>query len=187
MRIDSYFSLNEIALMSLCGALIFVLKTALKLPVHLPGHSGIFWVIPLIVGMALVRKPGTGLYIGLISGILASFFGIGALHVFDLLKYISLGASADIIALFFGYRLDNPAVAVLTGAFANVVKMLVNYGVQLALGVQPFFIVLGIGISSVSHIIFGGLGGLLSAYIIQRLMRAGVIEDGTGKRSPGEN
>ncbi len=185
MGIDSDFTLNEIALMSLCGALIFVLKTALKLPVHLPGHSGVFWVIPMIVGIAMVRKPGSGLYIGLISGLLASFFGIGALHIFDLLKYLSIGFAADICGFVFSYRLDNTAVAVLTGIFSNLVKMLVNYGVQLALGVQPFFIVLGIGVSSISHIIFGGIGGLLSAYIIRRLMKAGVIENEGNEGTPG--
>ncbi|UUX91582.1 ECF transporter S component [Methanoplanus endosymbiosus] len=175
LRIEKYFSLNEILLLTLCGALIFVLKVIFKLPIHLPGHSGAFWVIPLIIGVSFVKKPGSGLYIGLVSGLLASFFGIGALHVFDLVKYLSIGAATDLFAVLFAYRFDNVAVAVITGIFANVIKMLVNYSIQLVLGVQPFFIILGIGVSSVTHIVFGAIGGLISAFIIQRLIRAGLV------------
>ena len=162
--------------MSLCGALIFVLKTMVKIPLHVPGHSGAFWVIPLIVGVALVRKPGSGLYIGLISGILSSFFGIGALHVFDLFKYLSMGLSIDLMGLVFAYRFENSVVSIVSGALANAAKMVVNYMVQLLLGVQPFFILLSIGLTTVSHILFGALGGLIAAWLIQRMMRAGVID-----------
>lgn len=176
---QAYFSLKEIALMSLCGALIFVLKTMVKIPLHIPGHSGIFWVIPLIAGVAIVRKPGSGLYIGLISGLLSSFFGIGALHVFDLFKYLTMGLTIDAMGLLFAYRFENPVIGAVSGALANAAKMLVNYMVQLLLGVQPFFILLSIGLTTVSHIVFGAIGGLIAAWLIQRLMRAGVIDDGS--------
>ncbi|GAB7016592.1 ECF transporter S component [Methanogenium cariaci] len=180
MHLEKYFSLNEIALMSICGAMIFVMKIAFKIPVHIPGHSGIFWVIPMIIGISIVRKPGAGIYIGLISGLLASFFGIGALHVFDIFKYLAVGIAADICSMLFVYRFDLIAVGVITGAVANVVKMVVSYSVELLLGVQPFFIIIGIGVSSFSHILFGGLGGLISVYIIRRLTRAGVIGEKDG-------
>ena len=180
MHPEKHFSLNEIALMSICGAMIFVMKIAFKIPVHLPGHSGIFWVIPMIVGLAIVKKPGAGTYIGLISGLLASFFGLGALHVFDIFSYLAIGVAGDACGLLFGYRFDSLAVGVITGAVANVVKMVVHYLVELLLGVPQFFIILGIGISSVSYIIFGGLGGLISVYIVRRLTRAGVIGEKDG-------
>jgi ABC-type thiamin/hydroxymethylpyrimidine transport system permease subunit len=176
-----YFSLHEVALLSLCGALIFVLKTALKIPLHMPGHSGIFWVIPLIIGTAIVRKPGAGTYIGMVSGLLASFFGLGALHVFDLVKYLAMGITVDIVALFFGYRLDNPGVGFIAGAAGNMVKMGANYSVHLLLGVPATFIVIGIGLSAVSHLVFGGLGGVIAALVNQRLLRAGVVGGDDGR------
>lgn len=180
MRIDKYFSLNEIALMSICGAMIFVMKIIFKIPVHIPGHSGIFWVIPLIVGVSIVKKPGAGIYIGLISGLLSSFFGIGALHLFDIFKFVGVGLATDVCSVLFAYRYDSIAVGVITGAVANIVKMVINYSLQLFVGVQPFFIIIGIGFSSVSHIIFGGLGGLISVLIIRRLTGAGVIGEKEG-------
>ncbi len=175
-----YFSLYEVALMSLCGALVFVLKVTLKIPFHLPGHSGIFWVIPLLVGIAVVRKPGSGTYIGIVSGVLASFFGTEVLHLFNVFDYTAMGVVADITSFAFRYRLDNPAVGFVAGAAGNLAKMVVNYSIQLLFGVQATFILLGIGIASVSHLVFGGLGGIIAALIIGRLARAGVIVKDAG-------
>jgi uncharacterized membrane protein len=180
VRVDTYFTLNEIALMSICGAMIFVLKVVFKVPVHIPGHSGLYWVIPMIVGIAIVRKPGAGLYIGLISGLLASFFGLGAIHVFDVFKHLALGITADICAMAFAYHFESIAVGVITGAVANTVKMVVHYSVQMLLGVPQYFLLFGIGLNAVSYIIFGALGGLISVLIVRRLTRAGVIGEKNG-------
>ena len=180
MNRKQYFTLNEIALLSLCGALIFVLKLALKIPLHLPGHSGIFWVIPAVVAVAIVRKPGAGTYVGFISGILTGFFGMDPLGLFEILNYFALGITVDIVSILFGYRLSNPVAGFIVGAAANVVKMIVNFGMQIFLGVSANFILIGIGIASLSHLIFGGLGGLIAAVIIARLARAGVIEGNAG-------
>ncbi|MBT8508580.1 cobalt ABC transporter permease [Methanomicrobiaceae archaeon CYW5] len=173
-----FFTLNEIALLSLCGALVFVLKIVLKIPLALPGHSGAFWVIPIIIGVAVVRKFGSGTYIGLISGILASFFGFDPVHIFSIFKYCAIGLAIDLTSFGFGYRLENPAVGFIVGATGNIVKMVVNYAVQVFFGINAGFILLGIGLSSVTHLIFGGLGGMIAAYIAGRLMRAGVIHGG---------
>ena len=56
--------------------------------------------------------------------------------------------------------------------------MVVNYAVHLFLGVQGTFILIGIGVSSVTHLVFGGLGGILAALIVGRLYRAGVVHQG---------
>jgi hypothetical protein len=145
----NYFTLNEIALMSILGALIFVLKMALRMPVSIPGQTGIFWVIPVIIGVAIIKKPGSGTYIGLISGVLMSFFGVGGTHVFDIFQYTALGFAVDITGLIFSYRFDSVPIGIVVAISA--------------------------GVSSVSHIIFGAIGGLISAYLAARLIKSGVI------------
>jgi ABC-type thiamin/hydroxymethylpyrimidine transport system permease subunit len=170
-----YFSLYEIALMSLCGALVVALKTVFNIPLHLPGNSGIFWVVPVIIGAGIIKKPGSGCYIGLISGILASLFGLDALHVLDIFKYFALGAIVDLVGLLFLNRFDNPAVGFIAGAAGNLAKMVVNYLVQTFLGIPATFILIGMGIASVTHFIFGGIGGIIAALILSRLLKAGVI------------
>lgn len=175
-KMSRYFSLYEIALLSLLGAMIFVLNRLFEIPLHVPGSSGIWWVIPVIIGARVVRKPGAGIYIGFISGILASFFGNDPLHLFDLFKYLALGMAIDITALVFGYQFTNPLVGFIAGVAGNLAKMVVNYGVQAFFGIQTNLILIGIGVASVTHLIFGGIGGVLASLIIRRLLRAGVIE-----------
>jgi len=170
-----YFSLEEIALLSLCSALIVVLNTTFSLPLHIPGHTGIYWVVPVIIGVGIVKKPGAGTYIGLISGILATLFGVNTLHVFNLFIYLALGGVIDLLGLLFFYRLDHPAAGFIAGAAGNLAKMVVNYALQTFLGIPAAFIIIGIGTASITHFIFGGLGGVIAAVILARLVRAGVI------------
>jgi len=59
------------------AALVFALRLYLRIPMHIPGKSGIFWVVPIIVGVGIVGKFGSGVYIGLLSGVLAALFGMG--------------------------------------------------------------------------------------------------------------
>jgi hypothetical protein len=174
-RKQPYFSLYELSVLSICGGLIFVLKTAFKIPLRVPGHSGIFWVIPVIFAVAVVRKPGSGTYVGAISGLLTAFFGMDPLGWLDGITYFTLGAAVDIEGFIFRYRFDNPAIGFVVGVSSNLAKMMVNYAIQLALGVLPVFILLGIGITSVTHLVFGGLGGIIAAVIVARLIKAGII------------
>ncbi len=177
----SYFTLNEIALMSLMGGLVFVMKTALRMPLGIPGHTGIFLVIPVIIGVAIIRKPGSGTYIGLVSGVLLSFFGISGMHVFDVFLYTALGASIDAAGYVFRYRMESVPFGVLAGIAGNLAKMVVNFAVNLAIGVPFVVVAVGAGISSISHVLFGALGGLISAYLVARLIKTGVISrDATG-------
>lgn len=171
----TYFTLQETAVLSILGGLIFVLDTLFTLPLHIPGSSGVWWVIPVIVGASIVRRSGAGLYIGLISGLLATFFGTAPLHVFDLFKNLALGASVDLTLFLFMGRLDLVGVGFVVGAVANLAKMAVNYGIHLLFGVQAQFILLGIGLASVTHLVFGGLGGVLAVLLVRRLTKAGVI------------
>jgi len=175
-----YFSLYEITLLSLCAALIVVLNTMLSVPLKVPGHTGIYWVVPVIIGVGIVKKPGAGTFIGFISGILASLFGMNTLHILNLFIYLALGVTIDLTGLLLFYRLDNLAAGFIAGAAGNLAKMVVNYSLQTFLGIPAVFIMIGIGLASVSHFIFGGIGGIIAALVLNRLLKAGVIP-GAGK------
>ncbi|AGB01788.1 ECF transporter S component [Methanoregula formicica] len=170
-----YFSLHEVALLSLCATLIVVLNTAFTIPLKIPGHTGIYWVVPVIIGVGIVKKPGAGTFIGLISGILATLFGLNTLHIFNIFIYVALGGTIDLLGFLFFYRLDHPAAGFIAGACGNLAKMAVNYALQTFLGIPAAFIVIGIGTASITHFIFGGLGGIVAALVLARLIRAGVV------------
>ena len=75
MPMSRYFSTFQLILLALFAALVVVAKIALKLPLQLSGHSGIFWMAIIIVAAGIVPKPGAASLVGLTSGILAAFLG----------------------------------------------------------------------------------------------------------------
>jgi hypothetical protein len=60
-----YFSTFQLILLALLAALIVVAKIALRLPLQLPGHSGIFWMAIVIVAAGIVPKVGAASLVGL--------------------------------------------------------------------------------------------------------------------------
>ena len=90
---ERYFSTFQLILLALLAALIVVAKIALRLPLQLSGHSGIFWMAIIIVAAGVVHKPGAVSLVGLTSGLLAAFLGMGDLAPLDpFLSYTAVGA-----------------------------------------------------------------------------------------------
>ncbi len=98
-----YFSTFQLILLALFAALIVVAKIALKLPLQLPGHSGIFWMAILIVAARVVPRPGAASLVGLSSGLLAAFLGLGDFGALDtMLSYTMAGVGVDLALLLLG-------------------------------------------------------------------------------------
>lgn len=76
---ERYFSTFELILLALMSALVVVAKIAIRTPLQLPGHSGIFWMAIVIVAAGVVRKPGAVSLVGITSGLIAVFLGMGEL------------------------------------------------------------------------------------------------------------
>ncbi|MCP4536372.1 MAG: hypothetical protein GY832_04425 [Chloroflexi bacterium] len=94
---ERYFSTFQMILLALFAALIVVAKIALRLPLQLSGHSGIFWMAIVVVSAGVVPKPGSASLVGLTSGIIAAFLGMGdfgALNTF--LSYTMVGVGTDL-------------------------------------------------------------------------------------------
>ena len=98
-----YFSTFELVLLALLAALVVVAKISLRLPLQLSGHSGIFWMAIIIVAAGIVPKLGAVSLVGLTSGILAAFLGLGdfgALNTF--LSYLVVGIGTDLALMLLG-------------------------------------------------------------------------------------
>ena len=109
---ERYFSTFQLILLALFAALIVVAKIALRLPLQLSGHSGIFWMAIVIVAAGVVPKVGAASLVGLTSGIIAAFLGMGdfgALNTF--LSYTMVGVGTDLALLFLGRKPENLVVA----------------------------------------------------------------------------
>lgn len=169
-----YFSTFQLILLALFSALVVVAKISLRTPIQMPGHSGIFWMAIIIVAMQVVPKPGAASMVGLTSGIMAGFLGLGdfgALNTF--LSYTMIGIGSDLVLLLLGSNPEKLVVAVLIGILGHLGKFLVKWVFGLITGAPVGFIALGLLRSVIGYILFGAIGGLLGWLTIKALKRAG--------------
>lgn len=173
---ERYFSTFQLILLALFAALIVVAKIALRLPLQLPGHSGIFWMAIIIVAARVVPKSGAPSLVGLTSGIIAAFLGMGdfgALNTF--LSYTMVGVGADLALMLLGNP-ENLVVAALTGTFGHLSKLLVKWALASLTGAPIGFVALGLVRAVVGYVVFGALGGLLGGLTLAALQRAGFFD-----------
>ena len=168
-----YFSTFQLILLALLAVLVVVAKIALRLPLQLPGHSGIFWMAIVIVAAGVVPKRGAASLVGLTSGIIASVLGLGDFGAIDtLLSYTAVGVGTDLALLLLG----NPAnivTAVLAGTLGHTCKFLVKWALATVIGAPAGFVALGLARSLAGYVVFGALGGLLGGLTLAALRRAG--------------
>lgn len=168
-----YFSAFELVLIALFSALVVVTKIALRLPLKLPGHSGIFWMAIVIVAAGVVPKRGAVALVGLTSGMLAAFLGMGdfgALNTF--LSYTMVGVGTELALLLLGSP-EALLPAALAGAIGHLSKFLVKWAMGIISGAPVGIVALGLIWSLLSYVLWGALGGLLGALTLRALRRAG--------------
>jgi hypothetical protein len=177
-------SLRSRIVIALVAAMIVTAKFYFRVPIGVPGHSGVFWMALLLIGVGMVRRPGAGTLIGFLSGILAIAVLPGREGILIGLKYFAPGVVMDIMWTTFGGRFDRVAVAVLAGAAANVAKLTTSYVIGLLAGIPHGYLALGLGIAATTHLFFGGLGGWVGCITLRKLERTGVIEGDASSPQP---
>lgn len=169
----SYFTTFELILLALFSALVVVAKIALRLPLQMPGHSGIFWMAIVIVATGVVPKRGSATVLGITSGLLAGFLGLGDfgwLNTF--FSYAAIGVGAD-LALTLLRNPENLVVAVLTGTVGHFCKFLVKWSFSALSGAPVGFVALGLARAIAGYLLFGAIGGLLGGLTLVALRKAG--------------
>jgi hypothetical protein len=170
---NSYFSTFQLILLGLFAALVVVSKIALRLPLRVPGHSGLFWMAIMLVVVQVVPRRGAASLVGLTSGLMAGFLGLGDFGMLNtFLSYTAVGVFTDLAVMLVPYP-DNPAGAMLIGAIGHSGKFLVKWLLGILSGAPLGFVALGLVYSSISYVIFGALGGLLGVLTVRALRRAG--------------
>ena len=167
------FSTFELVLLAIFAALIVASKLILRFPIKVPGHSNLFWTALVVVALGIVPKVGAGVLLGLASGLLAAFLGMGdqgALNTFA--SYAALGIATDLVAAFLGGA-EKPAAAALAGGCGAAAKSLIKAATAALLGVPAGFVAFGLVLSFLSNVAFGVAGGLVGWLILRALRRAG--------------
>jgi len=136
----------------------------------------------IIVATGVVPKPGAASLVGLSSGMIAAFLGMGdfgAINTF--LSYAMVGVGVD-LALLLLRNPENLVVAALTGAIGHLSKFLVKWMLGILAGAPVGLVALGLVRALVGYIIFGALGGLLGGLTLAALSWAGFFAYLTEKR-----
>ena len=168
-----YFSTFELLLLATLAALIVAANVALKLPVKMPGHSGLVWMALLVVARMVIDRPGAAAAAGLLSGAIAVFLGIGDKGALDtLLSYAAAGLGVD-AALTIAGAAPRPWAYALAGLAGNLAKLGVKIGLEVLVGIPTGFVIIGRLYPTITHIVFGLLGGLLGYLVVNALRRAG--------------
>ncbi len=170
---ERYFSTFQLILLALFAALIVIAKIALRLPLQLPGHTGLFWMAIMLIASRVVPRFGATSLVGLTSGLLAAFLGLGDFGALNtLLSYTMVGVGTD-LALLLLRNPENLIVAALVGAIGHLAKFYVKWGLSVLTGAPVGFVALGLVRSLLGYIVFGALGGLLGGLTLIALRRAG--------------
>ena len=166
-----YFSTFELLLLAVFAALVVAGNVALRLPVKMPGHSGVVWMALLVTARRVVSKPGSAATVGLLSGLLAAFVGVGDKGGLDtLLSYGAAGVGVDVIS---GFAPTGALTCALAGLAGNLAKLGVKVLLELWIGIPTGFLVLGRTYPALTHAVFVLAGGYLGALVLAALRRAG--------------
>ena len=164
-------TLRDLLLLVLVADLAMLAKAFLRTPIHVPGHSGVLWISLFVVGRGLVDKRGAGLVIGGVAGAVAMFLGMGRAGPLEWTKYLAAGALLELLVLLLPGPLTSVWKAAIVGAVAHLGKLAAMVIVALALQLPASFIVLGLGVSTTTHVVFGALGGVVGALLLRELRR----------------
>jgi hypothetical protein len=162
-------SLTDLLRSTMFGTITAVTNDITRMPLKMPGHTSIWWMGILLLGKGVVGKFGSGIIMGLVSGILAVILGLGNEGVFVFFKYFMPGLLIDLLALFFRNKLDSVVVGGICGALMSLSKMIADIVVGMLINIPLLFLVSGLGFVSISHTIYGAIGGVLAAILIKRL------------------
>jgi hypothetical protein len=169
-------TLRDLLFIALVAALCMLGKQLLRLPINVPGHSGVIWVALFVICRGLVDKRGTGVLLGLVTGLLAQFAGFGHQGPFEWTKWLVAGVILELLTLAIPGDLRSASKAAVVGAGLHLGKLAALTLAGLLLRVPVALLLLGLGWSATTHVVFGAVGGLLGALALRELRKVPFLD-----------
>lgn len=164
-------TLRDLLLIAMIAALAMLVKLVLRIPLHVPGHSGVLWVALFVICRGLVDKRGAGILLGFVSGVLAQFMGFGDVGPLEWTKWLSAGIVLELLTVAIPGDLRSFPKAIVVGAALHLGKLAALTLAGVLLQVPFALLFLGLGYSATTHVLFGALGGFLGALGLRELRR----------------
>lgn len=169
-----YFSTFELMLLTELAAMSVVLKIVLRLPMRLPGKSGIFEIALVLLARSLVPRLGAGTYMQTLTALLRTALGSGeGILYYTLPRTVIRGVIVD-LALCVPWGRARVVGYALAGALAGAGKAAIGYFMLSLLGPPEGVLMTLLGYGLVTHTIFGAVGGVLAERLLAALERAGL-------------
>jgi hypothetical protein len=169
-------TLRDLLLIALVAALCILAKLVLRVPIHVPGHSGVLWVALFVICRGLVDKRGAGVLLGLVAGVLAQFMGFGDVGPLEWTKWLTAGLVLEALTLVIPGDLRSFPKAIIVGAALHLGKLAALTIAGIILQVPFALLFLGLGYSATTHVLFGGLGGFLGALGLRELRKIPALD-----------
>lgn len=180
-KLINSFSVFEIIIISLMATLgiatkplIVPLVNIITGPLYIPGGAiaGGLYMMWIVLGIGLIKKPGTATLIAVVQSIIVVSLGIYGTHgIVSFITYIAPGIAVDISFLLFrSKKLDMGSFFVM-GLMANLSGTFLVNLVFFRLPIIP----LALALSSAA--LSGGLGGIIAHLIIKKLEENDALEN----------
>lgn len=153
------------------GALIIFSKLAIRVPLKIPGHSGLLWIGILTICCLWYRQGRAGTLAGIIAGMLSILFIPGDKGVLSFFTYFIPGLFMDVVFSFIPRLTKHWYSTAIVSAFSHATKLAVNFVSGVIMNLPLSFLTLGLGMSSIYHLIFGFAGGALGYFTYYKIIK----------------
>ncbi|NLD20052.1 MAG: ECF transporter S component [Clostridiales bacterium] len=179
-NVFSKYTLYELIVMAVMAAIGVAIKPIVVPlahiicgPLMIPSGAlaGGLYMMWLIVGYGLTRKPGTAVIISLIQALLVLFTGIIGSHgIMSLMTYLAPGVAVELVMLITGHRCCCAGCCAIGGIAANMAgTACVNVVFFQAPGI---YLVLMLSIAALS----GMIGGIVGWQLLKAFNKSGISE-----------
>lgn len=162
-------SLTQALVVTIFGVMAAIGSMALKLPLHIPGHRGLFIMLALTACCIMIRKPGAGTLAGFIGSFVTVFVAPGAKGIFAFSDFMLPGIVMDVFVSLIPMLVSKWYMIGTAAGLAHVSKLLAMYVLGITLNLPMTFLSLGFGAVLLSHLITGFTGGALAYFVCKRV------------------
>ena len=155
---------------SFFGVMVALSKLIVRIPLKIPGHTGIIWMALLTICVLTYKKGRAGMLAGLIAGMLAVILFPGKDGLLTFFKYF---VPASMLDLFLNYapilRQQWYTVAI-ASLISFTFKITIDILSGLILKIPMVPLLFGLKLSIFNHMLFGFIGGAIGYLIYTRFL-----------------